>query len=193
MPIIELILIAVGLSMDAFAVSISNGLSMKKVFIKKVLLIAGAFGLFQAIMPIIGYALGSRFEDLISRFDHYIALIFLGFIGGKMLFDGIVSYRNPEKKEEKELSFPSLVLQAVATSIDALIVGISFVAMGLTWNGVIFGVILIGAVTFSFSFVGVFMGKKFGELLGSKAEILGGIILIGIGAKVFIEHILLGG
>lgn len=191
---IEIFLIAVGLSMDAFAISISNGLCMKKIIIRKAVIIAAAFGIFQALMPLLGYLLGSNFTDLISRFDHYIALVFLGFIGGKMLFDGIKELRSPIKHEEsKELTLPQLFLQAIATSIDALIVGISFVAMGMNITDVLFAIMLIGLVTFSFSFAGVFLGKKFGELLGCKAEIFGGIILIGIGAKIFIEHMFLNG
>ncbi|KAI4453413.1 queuine trna-ribosyltransferase [Holotrichia oblita] len=180
----QLVLIAAGLSMDAFAVSVSNGLCMKKVMLRKALTIAIAFGSFQAGMPLLGYLLGSRFTDFITRFDHYIALIFLSFIGGKMLVDGIKELRNPsERDESKELKIPQLLLQAVATSIDALIIGISFVAMGLDWSGVAAGVTLIGIITFGLSFIGVFAGKKFGELLGSRAVILGGVILVGIGRK----------
>lgn len=200
MPVIELILIAVGLSMDAFAVSISNGLCMKKVLLKKALVIAAAFGIFQAVMPLLGYLLGSKFTDFISQFDHIIALVFLGFIGGKMHFDGIRELKiknQPENADknvtEKELSFPALLFQAVATSIDALIVGVSFVAMGMDWYSVITGIALIGIITFTLSLIGVYTGKKFGEILGSRAEIFGGAILIGIGAKVFVEHVFFGG
>ena len=171
MGLIELILLSVGLAMDAFAVSIGNGLSMKKSSPKAALAIAFSFGLFQALMPTAGYFLGSAFESVISEFDHYIALIFLGFIGGKMIFDGIKELRESKKtkgseKEEKpfRLSFGALMVQSVATSIDALIVGVSFAALPDVniWTAVL----LIGVITFVISLAGVFSGKKFGQLLG---------------------------
>lgn len=194
----ELILLSVGLAMDAFAVSIGNGLSMKKNEPKAALAIALSFGFFQALMPTLGYFLGSAFETAISRFDHYIALIFLGFIGGKMIFDGVKELREnkketAEKTEEKmfKLSFGALMVQSVATSIDALIVGVSFAA--LPDVNIWAAVLMIGVITFAISLVGVFSGKKFGQLLGSKAEIFGGIILVAIGIKVFVEHMFFGG
>lgn len=196
MSIIELFLIAVGLSMDAFAVSIGNGLSMKKSQPKAALAIALSFGLFQALMPTLGYFLGTAFEQVIREFDHYIALVFLGFIGGKMIFDGIKELRAKKKGEEAEekgfkLSFGTLMIQAVATSIDALIIGVSFAALPNVniWAAVV----LIGITTFAISLVGVFFGKKFGQLLGSKAEVFGGIVLVAIGVKVFVEHMFFGG
>lgn len=196
MGIAELLLIAVGLSMDAFAVSIGNGLSMKKSSPKAALAIAFSFGLFQALMPTAGYFLGSAFESVIKEFDHYIALIFLGFIGGKMIFDGIKELRQRKKGEGEEakefkLSFAALMIQAVATSIDALIVGVSFAA--LPEVNIWVAVTLIGVTTFIISLFGVFFGKKFGQILGSKAEVLGGLILVGIGIKVFVEHMFFGG
>lgn len=198
MGLIELILLSIGLAMDAFAVSIGNGLSMKKSEPKAALAIALSFGVFQALMPTLGYFLGSAFEAAISRFDHIIALVFLGFIGGKMIFDGIKELKeskgeNKEKAEEQpfKLSFGVLMVQSVATSIDALIVGVSFAALPNVniWAAVL----LIGVITFAISLVGVFSGKKFGQLLGSRAEIFGGLILVGIGLKVFIEHVFFGG
>lgn len=196
MGIIELLLIAVGLSMDAFAVSIGNGLSMKKSEPKAALAIAFSFGLFQALMPTAGYFLGSAFEKVIKQFDHYIALIFLGFIGGKMIYDGIKELKAQKRGGETEekpfkLGFGALMIQAVATSIDALIVGVSFAA--LPDVNIWAAITLIGITTFTISLVGVFFGKKFGQLLGSRAEIFGGLILVGIGLKVFIEHIFFGG
>lgn len=196
MSIIELFLIAVGLSMDAFAVSIGNGLSMKKNQPKAALTIALSFGLFQALMPTLGYFLGTAFEQVIREFDHYIALVFLGFIGGKMIFDGIKELRSKKKGEEAEekgfkLSFGTLMIQAVATSIDALIIGVSFAA--LPDVNIWAAVVLIGITTFAISLVGVFFGKKFGQLLGSKAEVFGGIVLVAIGVKVFVEHMFFGG
>ena len=195
----ELLLLAIGLAMDAFAVSIGNGLSMKIQNPKAAFTIAFSFGVFQALMPVIGYFLGSAFEEVIRQFDHFIALIFLGFIGGKMIFDGIKELTASKKGETEELSefaefnltFGRLLIQAIATSIDALIVGVSFAALPDVniWTAVL----LIGIVTFAISLLGVFSGKKFGQLLGSKAEIFGGIILVGIGLKVFIEHVFFGG
>ena len=196
MGFLELLLLAIGLAMDAFAVSIGNGLSMKKQNPKAALAIAFSFGLFQALMPTLGYFLGSAFEDIIRRFDHFIALIFLGFIGGKMIYDGIKELIADKKGKTEELpefrlTFGKLLIQAIATSIDALIVGVSFAALPDVniWTAVL----LIGTVTFAISLIGVFSGKKFGQLLGSKAEIFGGIILVGIGLKVFIEHVFFGG
>lgn len=209
MSIIELLLLAVGLSMDAFAVSIGNGLSMKKINLKEALPIAVSFGLFQALMPVIGYFLGTAFEAVIKRWDHYIAVVFLGFIGGKMIFDGIKEIIADKKKEkadgiceqnpeipvettnDKGISLGKLLVQAIATSIDALIVGVSFAALPNV--NIWLAVSLIGVITFSISLVGVFAGKKFGELLGSKAEVFGGLILVAIGVKVFIEHMFFGG
>lgn len=200
MGIIELILLSIGLAMDAFAVSIGNGLTMKKNEPKAALAIALSFGIFQALMPTLGYFLGSAFESAISRFDHIIALIFLGFIGGKMIFDGIKELKeskggdkDKEKAEEQSfrLSFGTLMIQSVATSIDALIVGVSFAA--LPDVNIWAAVLLIGVITFTLSLIGVFSGKKFGQLLGSRAEIFGGLILVGIGLKVFIEHVFFGG
>ena len=172
---------------------------MKKNEPKAALAIALSFGIFQALMPALGYFLGSTFEAAISRFDHIIALVFLGFIGGKMIIDGIKELRenkNKEKAAETEektfkLSFGNLMIQSVATSIDALIVGVSFAALPNVniWAAVL----LIGVITFAISLVGVFSGKKFGQLLGSRAEIFGGLILVGIGVKVFVEHVFFGG
>lgn len=192
MSFIELLLIALGLSMDAFAVSISNGLSMKRIFFKKALIIALAFGIFQGLMPLIGFFLSTSFSDLIDQWSHIIALILLGVIGGKMLVEGIGELRNKDKYDlkecdfnEKRLSLFRLFLQAIATSIDALIVGVGFAAMKVD---ILPAVSFIGIITFVLSLAGVYAGKKFSELLGSKAEIFGGLILIGIGMKVFIEN-----
>lgn len=195
--LLQSFLLAIGLAMDAFAVSISNGLAMKKIVLRHALAIAGAFGIFQAIMPLLGFFLGSSFAEFISRWDHYIALIFLGFIGGKMIFEGIKELlqkdKNKKDSAEYKFSFAALMFQAVATSIDALVVGVSFVAMKMTVLDMITAVSIIGVITFGLSLVGIFAGKRFGELLGSKAVVAGGIILVGIGLKVFIEHVFFGG
>ncbi|MCH5323601.1 MAG: manganese efflux pump [Eubacterium sp.] len=195
--LIQSVLLAVGLAMDAFAVSISNGLAMKKIVLRHAIAIAASFGIFQAVMPLLGFLLGSSFADFIAQWDHYIALIFLGFIGGKMIYEGIQELRgkgeDKEKNGEYKFSFATLMFQAVATSIDALVVGVSFVAMKMTVLDMIIAILIIGGLTFVISMIGIFAGKRFGELLGSRAVIAGGIILVGIGLKVFIEHMFFGG
>lgn len=182
---IELFLIALGLSADAFAVSVTNGMCMKNIKLGLAFLIAITFGLFQGLMPVIGYALGSNFTQIISRYDHYIALVLLGFIGGKMFLDGIKGDDNGESCKIAKLTFGALMVQGVATSIDALAVGVSFAAISVD---IVSAAALICLVTFILSFIAVFIGKKFGNLLNNKAEIIGGFILIGIGVKIFIEH-----
>lgn len=183
----ELLLIAVALSMDAFAVSVTNGLCHKKIRLGWTLGIGLCFGLFQGVMPWIGYLLGKSFERYITAFDHYIALILLGFIGGKMLYEAI-RHKEGEESCAVALTVSALLLQGVATSIDALAVGVSFAALQTVNIYAAAGCIC--AVTFAFSVVGVRIGKRFGTLLNNKAEIVGGLILIGIGLKIFITHML---
>lgn len=184
MRLTELLLLAVGLSMDAFAVSVTNGLCLKKSGWKAAAACGVCFGLFQGIMPTIGFALGKTFTRYITSIDHYIALILLSFIGGKMLVD---SFKNDDESCETQFSLTLglLLVQGVATSIDALAVGVSFAALSVN---IVSAAAFICGVTFIFSFAGVFIGKKFGTVLNSKAQIFGGLILIGIGVKIFIEH-----
>lgn len=185
MTVLELMLVAVGLSMDAFAVSIGNALSYKCEK-KQFLLTAFMFGLFQALMPVLGFYGGRLLGSFIQTYDHWVALILLGFIGGKMIIDGIKDARSPEKREEERcLSFRMLLLQAVATSIDALAVGISFAALSVK---IYLAAPVIGLTTFGFSVIGSFIGKKAGAILKNAAEITGGAILVLIGVKIFIEH-----
>lgn len=186
MGIIELLLLSAGLAMDAFAVSVTNGMVKKNVHRLWAFGIALTFGLFQGVMPAIGYALGIKFTKYITRYDHYIALILLGFIGGKMIIDAI---GHDDEKIEKNavLTFGELMVQGVATSIDALAIGVSFAAMNVN---IVTACWLICLITFVLSFIAVFIGKKFGTLLNNKAELFGGIILVGIGVKIFIEHTL---
>ncbi|MEG0570920.1 MAG: manganese efflux pump MntP family protein [Oscillospiraceae bacterium] len=183
MGFIEILSIAIGLSMDAASVSMTNGMCYKKQYkLRQTLLTALAFGIFQAVMPLIGYFAGTVFSGLFQAFDHWIALILLGIIGGKMLFDGI---RNEDEQKAGEFSIKMLLVQAVATSIDALAVGVSFT--NLVKNiGV--AALIIGVTTFILSFIAVFIGKRLGDKLNSKAQIFGGTILILIGLKIFIEH-----
>ncbi len=188
MSLIELFLIAVGLSMDAFAVSISNGTVIRNK--KKAAFAALMFGVFQAGMPLIGYFLGSAFAEFITRYAPIIALGVLGFIGGKMIVESIGELRGKggENGESsiKEPNIGTIMIQAVATSIDALVVGVSFAAMSVQ---IVPAVCFIGVVTFAISLVGVFGGVKFGQLLGAKASLMGGIVLVCIGLKTFIENV----
>lgn len=179
---IEILLIAVGLSMDAVCVSMSNGMCYKSK-LKQAFLIAFSFGIFQGIMPLIGYFAGSLFSKQISTLDHWIALILLALIGGKMIIDAIKE--DDELSCKQKLTFKLLFMQAVATSIDALAVGISFAALNIN---IYIASSMIALTTFIFSFISVFIGKKLGTKLNQKAGILGGTILVLIGLKIFIEH-----
>ncbi|MGI6248637.1 MAG: manganese efflux pump MntP family protein [Acutalibacteraceae bacterium] len=184
MGIIELFIIAVGLSMDAFAAAICKGLSMQKMSYKYALITGIYFGGFQALMPLIGYFLSYRFKSYITSFDHWVAFILLAFIGGKMVLES----RKPAcAASDDSFGFSKMATMAIATSIDALIVGISFAI----WEvNILRAVLIIGITTFTFSFFGVKIGKVFGGKLGSKAELVGGLVLIGIGTKVLIEHLI---
>ena len=191
MGILELLLIALGLSMDAFAVSVTNGMCSKKINLKWAFAIALTFGLFQGAMPAIGYGLGQTFTSYVTKFDHIIALILLGIIGGKMLIDAIKCNDDDScDVKSANLTFGSLMIQGVATSIDALAIGVSFSAMKVN---IVTSAGFIAIITFICSFCGVFIGKKFGTVLNKKAQIVGGLILIGIGLKIFIGHTFFGG
>ena len=176
---IEIFLIGVGLSMDAFAVSICKGLSMKKIKKRDVFIIALFFGGFQALMPFIGWFLGKGFESYITSIDHWIAFILLGIIGGKMLIDGIKA-EDDEETGEFKLDLKELFLLAIATSIDALAVGITFTFLNYP---------IVECMSIIISFIGVYIGKIFGSKYEHKAEIAGGIILIVIGLKILLEHL----
>lgn len=176
--------LGVGLAMDASAVSMANGLKDPKMKINKVLLIAFMFAFFQALMPLIGYLVGHAVLELIEPFIPWIALLLLSFVGGKMLYEGM---KNEGDEEVKSLIFQALIIQAIATSIDALSVGFTFAGYEIIEALVACG--LIALVTFSICILSVFIGQKFGDKLGNKAEILGGIILIAIGLEIFITGI----
>ena len=182
MSLINILLISIGLAMDAFAVSISNGMAVKcfkKRFAFKVALFYGGF---QAIMPIVGWAAGLSFRKYIESYDHWIAFGLLFLIGAKMIYESRNDNENACNPEKTLFLFT----MAIATSIDALAVGISFSCLQIN---IILPVILIGLVTFVLSFIGVFLGNKFGNLFGKKMELIGGLILIGIGTKILIEHL----
>ncbi len=183
MFIITSLLLGVGLAMDACAVSMANGLNEPKMKINKILLISIMFGLFQGLMPFVGYIVGSSILGKIEWIIPWVALILLAIVGGKMLYEGLVN--KEETKEIKELTFKVLFIQAIATSIDALSVG--FTIANYTLIEAIISVGIIALVTFIICVGAVYIGKKFGDKLGHKAEILGGIILILIGLEIFIE------
>lgn len=188
MGIIELFLISVGLAMDAFAVSICKGLNMKKINYRNAGIIALFFGVFQAVMPLIGYLIGSRFQSYIRSVDHWIAFVLLALIGGQMIWE--VCHGGDEEnggEDEEKLSIKQLFLLAVATSIDALAVGITFAL--LEGTDIKISVIIIGTVTFIISFAGVVIGNRFGNKYEKRAQIAGGIILILIGFRILLEHL----
>ena len=186
MGLTELLLLAVGLSMDAFAVSICKGLKMRKINYKHACIIGLFFGGFQALMPLIGWALGRQFSSYIESVDHWIAFGLLLFIGGKMAIEAI-----KEKDEEdggnsddlQKLDIKELFILAIATSIDALAVGITFAFLNVS---ILPAISIIGVTTFLFSVVGVAIGNKFGAKYKSKAELVGGIVLMLIGTKILL-------
>lgn len=184
MGILELLLLAVGLSMDAFAVAVCKGLSTKEVKWKHYLVVGVWFGGFQALMPTVGYILGSSFEKYIKSVDHWVAFVLLAFIGGNMLKDGL---SKQTETTDASFSFRSMFLLAIATSIDALAVGITFAL--LPDVNVSFAVLFIGVITFILSAVGLKVGNLFGLRYKNKAEIAGGVILILIGVKILLEHL----
>ena len=182
---ITLFVIAVGLAMDAFAVSITCGISIEQLKKRHAVRIALAFGLFQAIMPVAGWLLGVGFRDLIQSLDHWIAFLLLSIVGGKMLWEAAQecdSKSNP-------LDWQVLFTMSVATSIDALAVGLTFAVLKIS---IVTPVIVIGLVTFLMSAVGVFLGDRTGKFLGRRVDIAGGLILIAIGIKILVEHLLQG-
>ena len=182
MSIVELFILAVGLSMDAFAVSICKGLSLGKIKPKHMCIAGAWFGGFQALMPLIGYYLGSLFADMVTRYSHWVAFALLLAIGGNMIKESL----GEEENVSNDMGFKSMLLLAIATSIDALAAGVTLAAVG---TPILFSSTVIGITAFLFSFGGVFIGKKFGGFLGSKAECIGGIILILIGVKTLVEHL----
>lgn len=184
MSFIETLLIGIGLSMDAFSVSICKGLTTKKFSLKMAVICGLWFGGFQALMPLIGYFLCIQFEDLIASFDHWIAFGLLALIGLNMIREAISGQE--ENKEDGALDIKTMLLLAIATSIDALAVGVSFAALKENiWHAIL----VIGLTTFIFSAIGVKIGNVFGSKYEKKAAITGGIILIIIGVKILLEHL----
>jgi len=184
MSIITIIFIAFGLAIDAFAVSITSGITIKNLRINSALKIAFFFGLFQAVMPVVGWLTGLSLKDFISGIDHWIAFALLSLIGCKMIYES--TKIGSSKKDINPLNVYVLLMLSIATSIDALAVGVSFAFLKLS---IATPVIVIGAVTFLLSFLGVFVGNRFGHFFENKIEIAGGLVLIGIGIKILIEHL----
>lgn len=183
MSLWELFIIAVGLSMDAFAVSVCKGLSVQKVKPKHYLIVAAYFGGFQALMPLLGYLLGVRFEAMVANVDHWIAFVLLGLIGANMVREA----RAGEEKLDDSFTVSTMLILAVATSIDALAIGVTFAFLGVN---IVEAIILIGITTGIISGVGLKIGNVFGSRYKSKAEMAGGIVLILMGIKILVQHLL---
>ena len=184
---IELLLMGMGLAMDAFAVSICKGLAMRKVNKKQALVIALFFGGFQALMPFIGWVLGIQFESYITSIDHWIAFVLLGIIGGKMIAEAVKPEEEVEIGEmDAPLNLKELLILAVATSIDALAVGITFAFLNYP---IVEAISIIGIVTFFISIGGVYVGNFFGNKYKNKAEFAGGLILVLLGLRILLSHL----
>ncbi|HIJ66030.1 MAG TPA: manganese efflux pump [Candidatus Hydrogenedentes bacterium] len=184
MSLITVVFVAFGLAMDAFAVSVASGFAIKRLRAKHALRIALFFGLFQAFMPVIGWSAGLGLRGLITALDHWIAFGLLAGIGGRMIYEAAV-IKSVERKVDLESIYVLLVL-SVATSIDALVVGLSLSFLSVA---IVTPAIVIGAITFCCSFAGVYVGDHFGHFFEKKIEILGGVVLIGIGLKILIQHL----
>lgn len=194
MDFILLVGVAISLSMDAFAVSICRGLQMKDgINVRHMLIIAAAFGGFQGLMPAIGYVLGKQFEQFIEPVDHWVAFVLLGLLGGKMILDVIVEMRGGEDDACEccqGLNVKQLLIMAVATSIDALAVGITLPTLGVSTNlQALTSVLMIGIITFAICTLGVAIGNRFGARFKNKASVAGGVVLILVGTKILLEHL----
>ncbi len=187
MSILELLLVAVGLSMDALAVAICKGLKLKKFDWSKALLVAVFFGGFQAAMPLIGWLLGTSFAHLINSFDHWLAAIILFYLGGKLVYDACKKEEECEACHLNRFDWQELTLLSLATSIDALAVGISLAFLQIK---ILPAITVIGMTTFILTILGVWLGQRFGDKFKDAAELSGGIILIIIGAKILLSHLL---
>ena len=186
--VIELFLLGVGLSMDAFAVSVCKGLGMRKLNKKQALIIGLYFGGFQALMPFVAWLLGSQFQKYITSIDHWIAFILLGFIGGKMMIEAVREWNEEEVVDvmDAPIDHKNMLVLAVATSIDALAVGITFAFLG---TPIVEAITIIGITTMVISIAGVVVGNFFGSRYKSKAEFIGGLILVLLGLKILLEHL----
>lgn len=186
---LEIWLLAIGLAMDCFTVSITSGLILKKIDWKAILTMAFFFGLFQAVMPLIGWFSTNHFNSLIEDFDHWIAFLLLAFIGGKMIKESFE--QDDDKRCFNPRSLKVVLTLSVATSIDALAIGISFACLGMnTLTQILYPILIIGLVSFIFSIAGNIIGTYFGSKVNLKAELLGGIVLLIIGFKILIQHLI---
>lgn len=176
-------ILAVALAMDSVAVSIAMGSKYKKLRLQKVLYIAAVFGVFQGLMPLAGYLIGISFSQYVQVYDHWIAFVLLVGLGGKMLYE---AYQDEFDEEVTDLSNRTLITLAIATSIDAMAVGVTFAFLQ---TDIYTASAIIAIVTFVLCWIAVYIGKKLGSFLESKAEMLGGVILIGLGCKILIEHL----
>jgi putative Mn2+ efflux pump MntP len=183
--LVSILLVAVGLSMDAFAVSVVTGSVYRELHVKHALRMALFFGGFQAAMPVIGFLAGLGLKDYISHVDHWVAFGLLLFVGGKMVYEAFQIESAEKNRDPSNLLI--LLALAVATSIDALAVGIT---LSLLTSAIALAVTLIGLITFGLSFAGVYIGKRFGHFFESRIEVVGGLILIGIGVKILIQHVM---
>ena len=183
MGAIEILLISIGLAMDAFAVSVCKGLAMKKMSWKKAIIIGLYFGIFQAVMPVIGYFLGTTFEKFITYVDHWVAFILLVGIGINMVKE---AFNKESENRNDNVDVKTMLVLSIATSIDALAIGITFACLKIH---IVMPVITIGLITFIISVIGVKIGNQFGDKYGKKAEIMGGVILILLGIKILLEHL----
>ena len=181
---LEILFIGLGLSMDAFAVAITSGSTIGRMKLRHAMLIASFFGAFQAIMPALGWLLGSWARNFVKDYDHWIAFVLLGVIGGKMIYESFID--EEERAGDDPLNLYVLFMLAVATSIDALAVGVSLTFLDVS---ILLPALEIGAITFVLSFAGAYIGKIFGHLFEKKLEVLGGLVLIGIGCKILVEHL----
>lgn len=186
MGFVELLLIGVGLSMDAFAVAICKGLGMTKLNVKQAFIIALYFGGFQALMPFLGWALGTQFASFVTPVDHWIAFLLLAFVGGKMLWETFHEDDDAPEGMDAPLDHKEMLMLAIATSIDALAVGISFAFLQVD---IVPSITIIGCTTFVCSLVGVAVGHYFGARFEKPATIVGGVVLILIGVKILVEHL----
>ena len=186
MGLVELLLVAVGLSMDAFAVSCCKGLGMRRVVWRDAIILGFAFGFFQAMMPVLGYFLGTYLADIVSPIDHWIVFILLSWIGGSMIWEAIHEDPAEAAEEHQGLKLGEVLALAVATSIDAFATGISFALLDVN---IVFAVSTIGITTFLLSIVGVWIGCQFGSRWERGAQFAGGIVLVCIGLKVLLEHL----
>lgn len=186
MSVIEIAVLAVGLSMDAFAVAVAISAARGRVTTAQTLRLAAAFGLFQFVMPIIGWFAGKSVVGWISSYDHWVAFGLLAFIGGKMIYESFMEENEEELEKDDPTKGLTLLTLSIATSIDALAVGLSFAMIG---TKIVFPSALIGAICFSITAIGMKLGGRIGEIVGKRMELVGGLVLIGIGVKILAEHL----